>query len=183
MAERSGLITVENQSAGGDLTDPAKDQEKLKPDTAEVKIPEISDIPGGEKLAAVDAEAAASPSSADEEGKGILNHLNKAEDDEDLIVTGNETDISEEEAAMLEMTDSFDATPDNKNLAAARLEGRDEDEVELNVDSFGEDLTGRDLDVDSAGQDDLMEEIGEEDEENNLFSPSSEDEDGQTDRQ
>jgi hypothetical protein len=182
MTKRSGLITIENQSTKGDLTDPPKDQEKLQPETTEVELPEVHDIPGQENITPVPLKGLSDVtiSSDDEEGKGVVDDLNKPGDDEDLVVKGTETDISADEVAMLEMTDGFDATADNQNLVAARLDGRDDDQEELNVDSFGEELSGSDLDLSMTDQDDAMEDIGEEDEENNLYSTDGDDEDGNT---
>jgi aryl carrier-like protein len=165
-------------SSNGDLTDPPKDQEKLKPESTEIDIPEVKDIPGQENISPIPLKGLSdiTPSSDDEEGAGVVDKLNTIDDDEDLIVTGTETDISPDEVAMLERMDGFEATADNQNLVDASLDSVDADGTELNVDSFGEELSGKDLDVAAFEQDDDMEEIGEEDEENNLFSTDTEDE-------
>ncbi|HSF46122.1 MAG TPA: hypothetical protein VLA58_08920 [Chitinophagaceae bacterium] len=169
----------------GDLTDPPKDQEKLKPETAEIDIPEVKDIPGQENISPVPLKGLSdiTPSSDDEEGAGVVDKLNTIDDDEELIITGTDTDISPDEVAMLERMDGFEATRDNQNLADAALDSVDTDGTELNVDSFGEELSGKDLDTAAFEQDDDMEEIGEEDEENNLYSPDSEDEDSNSEQQ
>ena len=80
----------------------------------------------------------------------------KSEEDEDLIVTGTDTDISPEELSMLERMDGFEATPDNQNLANAALDDVDNDGEALNQDSFGEDLSGDDLDVETGDEEDLL---------------------------
>jgi hypothetical protein len=163
----------------GDLTDPPKDQEKLKPETAQIEIPEVKDIPGQENISPIPLKGLSdiTPSSDDEEGAGVVDKLNALDDEEDLIVTGTDTDISPDEVAMLERMDGFEATPDNQNLADAALDNLDHEGSALNVDAFKEDLTGKDLDISDFEQDDPMEEIGEEDEENNLYSNDTEDDD------
>ncbi len=129
MNERS-LASI--PSAANDISDPKKDQEKLKPEETEIELPD------------------------------------------ELIVTGNDTDISPEELSMLEGMDGFEASADNQNLADSSLDGHDSEGEELNVKSFGTDPSGDDLDVAITRLDDTMEEIGEEDEENNLYSPDAE---------
>lgn len=97
-----------------------------------------------------------------------------------LIISGNETDISGEEKEMLERLDGFEDTLDNRQLSDARLDHTDRDGEELNESSFGSELTGTDLDIDPLELDDEREAVGAEDEENNLYSPEQEDEDGKT---
>jgi hypothetical protein len=168
-----------NQAAGKDITDPKKDQEKLAPEETEIDMPEIKDIPGQENIRPLPLRGLSdiTPSSDDEEGVGLVDKLNKPEDDDELIITGNETDISPEELSMLERMDGFEATVDNQNLTKASLDALDDEGEALNEKGFGEELSGGDLDVSMAEQDDPLEAIGEEDEENNIYSPDSEDED------
>lgn len=97
--------------------------------------------------------------------------------EESLIVTGTDSDLSAEEKEMLDRLDGFEFTPDNEKLNQARLEHTDTDGEPLNEGSFGAELSGADLDHELAEADDRMEEIGEEDEENNWFSPDNDDED------
>ena len=93
------------------------------------------------------------------------NLLNDSEDEED-----EETDISPEE---LELLDASGITgEDDEQLRTAELDNKDNDGELLNVSSSADDKTGRDLDVPGAGEDDDMEDIGEEDEENNPYSLS-----------
>lgn len=167
-----------NPSDGKDITDPQKDQEKLAPEETEMDMPEIYDIPGQEHIRPVPLRGLSdiTPSSDDEEGVGVVDKLNKPDDDE-LIITGNDTDISAEELSMLERMDGFEATVDNQNLTKAFLDALDDEGEELNEKGFGQELAGGDLDVSMAEQDDPLEAIGEEDEENNIYSPDSEDED------
>ena len=97
--------------------------------------------------------------------------------EEPLIITGTDTDLSAEEKDMLERMDGMEATPEQGFLSQARLDHLDNDGEPLNEGSFGAELSGADLDNELAEADDRMEEIGEEDEENNWYSPDNEDED------
>lgn len=93
------------------------------------------------------------------------NLLNNSGDEED-----EETDIS---PAELELLDSSGITgEDDEQLRTAELDNKDADGELLNVSSSADDKTGRDLDVPGSGDDDDMEDIGEEDEENNPYSIS-----------
>lgn len=93
------------------------------------------------------------------------NLLNISGDEED-----EETDISPEE---LELLDASGITGvDDEQLRTAELDNKDNDGELLNVSSSADDKTGRDLDVPGSGEDDDMEDIGEEDEENNPYSLS-----------
>ena len=93
------------------------------------------------------------------------NLLNISGDEED-----EETDISPEE---LELLDASGITgEDDEQLRTAELDNKDNDGELLNVSSSADDKTGRDLDVPGSGEDDDMEDIGEEDEENNPYSLS-----------
>ncbi|HWJ02728.1 MAG TPA: hypothetical protein VNU93_03550, partial [Verrucomicrobiae bacterium] len=67
-----------------DITDPKRDQERLKPDEGTIELPDVKDIPGQEFVNAppMGMMADTTISSADEEGEGLF------EDDEE-----DETDI------------------------------------------------------------------------------------------
>ena len=62
-----------------DLTDPRRDQERLRPDEATIDMPEVRDIPGQEHVHVppLGELADTTASSADEEGEGLLDDLNK----------------------------------------------------------------------------------------------------------
>lgn len=182
MTNRKGIITQEKNSGNSDLPDSPQDQQKLKPENSQIDMPEVKDIPGQEHIRPIPLRGLSdiTPSSDDEEGKGVVDSLNRPTEDEELIVTGTATDISAEEVQMLERMDGFEATTDNENLATASLDHTDFDGEELNEESFGEELSGADLDVAPAELDDPMEAIGEEDEENNLYSPDGDDEDSRS---
>ena len=61
-------------------------------------------------------------------------------------------------------------SPGQQVLQSARLDNTDNDGTPLNEKSAATDLTGEDLDVPGAEQDDAAEKIGAEDEENNQYS-------------
>lgn len=153
-----------------DLHDSPEDNEKLQSESNSIDMPEVKDIPGQENIHPVPLKGLSdvTASSDDEEGKGIVDSLNRAEEDEPLIITGTDTDISSEEAEILDRLDGFEATADNESLTNAALDNKDDEGDYLNERI---DLSGSDLDIASAEQDDPMENIGEEDEENNIYSP------------
>jgi hypothetical protein len=78
-----------------------------------------------------------------------------------------DTDITDEERALLDAAGEDD---EERGLHRAELDDTDEDGEFLNEASSANDKTGRDLDVPGSGDDDDMEDIGEEDEENNSYS-------------
>jgi hypothetical protein len=172
MQERKTIITLYNQAAKADLPDNPKDQEKLRSEETILDLPEVMDIPGQEHIQPPKMKEMMdlTSSSDDEEGTGLVESLHKTDDEEELIVTGTDTDIAPEEVDMLERLEGFEASADNQNLADAALDSVDEDGEELNEIGFGEDMSGKDLDVTGSEDDDDMEDIGEEDEENNIYS-------------
>lgn len=87
-------------------------------------------------------------------------------DDDVNIVMGTEADVTDEDLALLDMTDA----PDDINLRRAGLDNEDEDGEALNEKDINEDVSGKDLDVPGSENDDQDEAIGEEDEENNYYS-------------
>lgn len=78
------------------------------------------------------------------------------------------SDISPEERALIDESMLNSISRDNMNLKRSALDTTDEDGDLVN-ESTG-DLTGEDLDIPGAELDDANEEIGEEDEENNMYS-------------
>lgn len=79
--------------------------------------------------------------------------------------------ITPAEKQMLDETFSNDTeSRDNKNLKRSELDNTDNDGELLNEKSGADDLSGDDLDIPGASDDDADEEIGEEDEENNGYS-------------
>ncbi|HVU55147.1 MAG TPA: hypothetical protein VHD83_08825 [Puia sp.] len=137
-----------------------------KDKTAAINLPDVKDIPGQEHIRAprLGELADNTPSSADEEGDDVL----ESKDDE--LVSGNDADVTAEERRALEDIDNREADTEDEVLSEARLDDVDDDGDPLNEESFGDDVSGEDLDVPGAEEDDLDEEIGEEDEENNEYS-------------
>ena len=152
-----------------DLPDSKKDQKQMKSEDIVIDMPEVKDIPGQEniKVPRIKEMEDTTISSDDEEGKGILDDLNK-EDDE--ILMDDNSNVSKSEASLLQ--ESADHTPnaertDLKNIA---LDKTDNEGSALNEKNFSEDRFGEDLDVPGAELDDEDEESGSEDEENNVYS-------------
>lgn len=143
---------------------------KIKNKTQEQDIildmPEVKDIPGQEhiKPPRIKEMMDTTISSADEEGEGILDDLNK-EDDDDTITAGN-SNVSRQEKKLLSDTDRpiTDETEDLEKLALDKIDD-DEDVEQGDPTDMGEDL-----DVPGSELDDDAEDIGEEDEENNSYS-------------
>lgn len=132
-------------------------------------MPEVKDIPGQEhvKPPRIREMEDTTASSADEEGEGILDDLNK-EDDE---VTDPATDVSAEEKELLEQADRpvSEETRDVQRAAPDKIDEEDANEQANPLDM------GEDLDVPGSELDDDDEELGEEDEENNPYSQPDQD--------
>ena len=83
----------------------------------------------------------------------------------------NEDDISPAERAMLDETLYNDSlSDDDTRLKNSQLDNTDNDGEPLNEESSADDVSGGDLDIPGAEDDDEEEGIGEEDEENNGYS-------------
>lgn len=178
--------TNSNQDNNTDLPDSPKDQEKLKPETVIMDLPEVGDIPGQEHIHVPNLKAFADTtiSSDDEEGARIFDDgheedfpgepvmdiaiSDEPEEDETRPVMGNDADVSEEEKELLRRADEDMPTTDDKNLRRSALDNTDNDGLPLNEKSS--DVSGDDLDVPGAELDDENEALGEEDEENNPYS-------------
>jgi len=81
-------------------------------------------------------------------------------------------DVTPMERALLAR--AADGNPDSEDaiLGQASLDSTDEDGLPLEEKSFKNDLSGEDLDVPGAEDDDADEAVGDEDEENNEYSLS-----------
>jgi hypothetical protein len=86
-----------------------------------------------------------------------------------------DAEISEEEISMLETSGPVEAGSDTDNLNRSKLDQEDFDGDKLNETSSTENVSGKDLDVPGSEMDDANEKIGEEDEENNLYSEADTD--------
>ena len=83
----------------------------------------------------------------------------------------NADDINPAERAMLaETLQNGSLSDDDSRLKGSQLDNTDNDGDPLNEQSSADDVSGRDLDIPGAEDDDADEAIGEEDEENNGFS-------------
>jgi len=160
-----------------DIKDSPRDEEKLRNEETTIDMPEVKDIPGQEHVRApyIGEMADTTISSSDEEGEGLLDELNQEEDDE-LIHMGTEADVTRTDVEMLKSAETYYPSKDEDQLVDASMDNVDFDGEPLNQKGFGITMrTGSDLDVPGAEQDDVMEEEGEEDEENNEYSLGSED--------
>lgn len=95
-------------------------------------------------------------------------------DDDDTRQEEMSADVSEEEKNLLNQRTQV-AGSDADNLRRARLDSTDADGELLNEAASKRSIAGGDLDVPGAELDDANEEIGEEDEENNLYSEADTD--------
>jgi hypothetical protein len=179
--------TIKNKLSDEELNDkgdfnnektPAKDstaskrkKDKLKEDAdAYIEIPDVSDIPGQEKITNAGVPGAMSDttiSSDDEEGirdgKDLL-----AEDDDVDIVMGTEADVTEEDLALLGDKDQDMDMNEDELVRKEGLDDTDFDGDPLNEAAVDEDSTGDDLDIPDSGDEDARKEM--DDEENDYYS-------------
>ena len=146
-----------------DLEDTQDDIKHLQPDEATLDLPDVKDIPGQEHVRPFPAGEMADTtiSSADEEGEGLL------DTEEDELAHQYNSNVTKDERELLKRSSESMNTEDDEDLKKAIPDNTDEDGTPLNEQV---DLTGSDLDVPGSEEDDANEEIGEEDEENNLYS-------------
>ena len=163
-------------SAPNDLPDSERDKEELKTEETFIDLPDVKDIPGQEFVNAppVGSLGDTTISSADEEGVNVFERT----DDEDLRRTGTEADVSRIERSTLEQVD-YMPTNDENNLQNARMDNVDFQSEPLNERSFGEERSGRDLDV-PGSTDETRTSAGEGDEENKFYSLGGDDNDDTT---
>src|SRR5215212_3165176 len=164
-----------NISGGEDLPDTPQDKGKLEAETAVIDLPDVKDIPGQEYIhpAPMGEMADTTIASDDEEGVGIF----EDEEDEEVVSADNTSNVSRQEKNDLQQADENMPTKDDQSIRNATMDNEDEDGEPLNEEGFGTDVSGSDLDVSGADADDANEEIGEEDEENNVYSASDENND------
>jgi hypothetical protein len=176
-AHERGANRVERSSSlPNDLPDSRTDEEKLKGEETFIELPDVKDIPGQEFVHAPPAGILGDTtiSSDDEEGYSVFNR----EEREDIVRTP-EGQVSPDERKALEQTDYL-PTRDEDNLVNARMDNVDFDNEPLNERSFGEERSGRDLDVPGSTDESRSESMGQGDEENKLFSLGSSDNDNVT---
>lgn len=158
MADKKDKIKAPAGKAG--ITDTDRDTRELRPEEANIQLPDVSDIPGQEHVHVPPAGELADTtiSSDDEEGKGIF--------DQSLDTSGD-SNVTREERERLAETNESMSTKEDIDLRRAKLDNTDFDGTPLNE---REGISGDDLDVPGEELDDANEEIGEEDEENNEYS-------------
>jgi len=144
-----------------------KDMKKQKPDNKEITIdmPEVKDIPGQEHVRPPRMREMedTTPSSAGEEGEGILDDLNK----DDLDIDEAKPNVTDMEKKLLKEADR-PVSAETKDIRGAAVDKTDgEEKLNEGGDLFD---MGEDLDVPGSELDDEEEELGEEDEENNPYS-------------
>jgi len=167
--DRKGKISLSKNNSKGDLPDSHHDKERMKAEETILDLPDVKDIPGQENVVPPRMESFADTtiSSDDEEGVGVLD--DDQDEDSDLVM-GNDADVTQEEMDVLQRSDENRPTVDNNMLQASALDNLDFEGYPLNEKGMGEDVSGDDLDIPGADTDDVMEDIGEEDEENNNYS-------------
>ncbi len=158
-------------STPNDLPDNEHDKERLKPEETTIDLPDVFDIPGQENItvAPLGELADTTISSDDEEGVGLFDDEDEDSDDDIAYVMGTTGDVGKEERKVLN-DDNYMPTRDENNLRRASLDNTDFQGEKLNEGSFGDERSGKDLDVPGTSADNNMEAIGEEDEENNEYS-------------
>ena len=129
-------------------------------------LPEVKDIPGQEHVRPprLGELGDTTSSSADEEGDDIL-------DDDDDELTGPGSNVSRDERKALANIDNREVDTEDEVLNQAALDSTDADGDPLNEESFGEEVSGDDLDLDH----DIDNE--EDDEENDDYSISKNEDD------
>jgi hypothetical protein len=166
-----------DSSRPNDLPDSRKDREKLQPEETFIDLPDVKDIPGQEFVNAPPAGTLGDTTmaSADEEGVNVFDR----DDDEDLRRTGDDADVSRNERTALEQVDYMPTTDEN-NLQNARMDNVDFQNEPLNEGSFGEERSGRDLDVPGSTDETKTDALGQGDEENKYYSLRSSENDNVT---
>jgi hypothetical protein len=166
-----------NSSSPNDLPDSKEDREKLQPEETFIDLPDVKDIPGQEFVNAppVGSLGDTTISSADEEGRNVFDR----DDSEDLRRTGDGADVNRNEREALERID-YMPTTDEDNLQNARMDNVDFQNEPLNERSFGEERSGRDLDVPGNTDETRTDSMGQGDEENKYYSLGSADNDNVT---
>lgn len=152
-----------NSSTPNDLPDSKEDQEKLQPEETVIDLPDVKDIPGQEFVNAppLGALADTTISSDDEEGRRVFDQ----DTTHDPRSTGDDGDVGRDERKALEQID-YMPTRDENNLQTARMDNVDFQNEPLNERGFGEERSGRDLDIPGNRDETGTDAMGQGDEEN-----------------
>jgi len=163
-------------SIPNDLPDSAEDARKLQNEETFIDLPDVKDIPGQEFVNAppLGALGDTTISSDDEEGRGVFDL-----DDSEDPTSGTSADVRPDERRALEDTEYL-PTNDENNLRTARMDNADFDNEPLNEASFGEETSGRDLDIPGNTDETRTDALGQGDEENKHYSLGSDDNDNVT---
>lgn len=155
-------------SVPGDLPDSKEDNEKLGSEETYIDLPDVKDIPGQEFVNAppLGALGDTTISSADEEGESVFGDNER----------GTDFNVSREERAALEDSE-YMPTRDENNLRRARMDNADFQNEPLNEKSFGEEISGDDLDTANESEGIKDDALDQGDEENQNFSLGSSDND------
>jgi len=158
--------TERNSTTPNDLPDSSEDSAKLQPEETYIDLPDVKDIPGQEFVNAppLGELGDTTISSDDEEGTSVFD-----EDDDEDLRSGTDADVSRSERAALADAD-YIPTRDENNLRSVAMDNVDFQGEKLNERGFGEERSGRDLDIPGSELDDRNEMSGAEDEENNDYS-------------
>lgn len=175
-------VTRQNKFLDEDIRDSPQDEEKMKSETFVIDLPDVSDIPGQENIVVpnIGEMQDTTISSDDEEGLGLFDD---DEGDEDIdFIMGNDADadVSATERTFLTRADEDMLVEDDPLLRQAELDKTDAQGDLLNEGSLSTSVSGADLDMAGVDADDLMEAIGEKDEENNVYSLGSDSNDNVT---
>ena len=151
-----------------DIQDPLRDQEKLKAGETKIDLPDVKDIPGQEYVHPpnLGEYADTTVSSADEEGENVWS-------DQEAIESSS--DVSATERRLLDRSANDMPTKDEQSLRRASLDSTDNEGEPLNEKTSSNAVSGSDLDVPGADDDNANEDLGEEDEENNPYSLGGDD--------
>lgn len=153
-----------------DLKDPAKDKAKMQAETTVIDMPEVKDIPGQENIIPPRLREMEdiTISSADEEGAGLLDDLNKENDDS--TDTDDAANVTQAEKRLLKKSAEHPPTAETADIKRMTLDEKDDEGEFLNEKGIRQNPSGADLDIPGTELDDEDELNGEEDEENNIYS-------------
>lgn len=151
-----------------DLRDSTDDAEHLQNEETILDLPDVKDIPGQEyiNIPNMDEFKDETTSSDDEEGRNVWT----TESETDDVITDESSNVTPIENEMLDMSANDMPTRDEQQLRRATLDDKDEDGDLLNEKTSATAISGSDLDIPGADEDNEDEGIGEEDEENNPYS-------------
>jgi hypothetical protein len=158
-------------SSPGDLPDSPEDEAKMKNEETFIDLPDVADIPGQENVTvpSLDAIGDTTIASDDEEGVGVFDL-----DDSEDFTEGAGGDVTPDERRTLADSE-YMPTRDEDNLRRARMDNTDFEGTTLNEGSFGEEHSGRDLDVPGSTDETRTDAMGQGDEENKNYSLSGND--------